>query len=69
MGLIHMPRKRVLRPRGGVLGVLATLPYPRPRASIVARLRPIAGDSPDEENPAHGGARKNPTGFAVGLAG
>ena len=60
MGFIHMPRKRVLRPATAFSGVMAILPYPRPRSARMARLRGIAGDPPDEENPMRDGATKNP---------
>jgi hypothetical protein len=43
------------------LGRAYTYPLPRPRASIVARFWGIAADLPYKENPAHGGAKENPT--------
>ena len=66
MGLIHNPRIRVLRAVGGVLVVPATLPSPMPGKRRHGPGNRVDGDSPDEENPAHGGAIKKPPVFPHG---
>ena len=66
MGLIHMPRNRAKTPHAGVLGVPATIPYPCPRSSIVARLRPIAGHCLRPENPRQTIGEEKPHGLRRG---
>ena len=67
MGLIHNPANAHKRPVTGFRTFWLPYHHPMPENAATDRENGIAGDSPDEENPAHGGARKNPTGYAVGL--
>ena len=69
MGLIHMPHKRVLRPVTAFLGRAYTLPYPRTRLSIVARLWGIGGDPPDEKKPRAWRGNKKPPDVCRGFGG
>ena len=64
--VIHMPANGVFRRFGGISGVLATLPYPRPRSSIVGRLRPVAGDCLRPETDRQTTGNKKPPVFPRG---
>lgn len=64
----HAPHSR-LTARHGVFNRSGTLPHTMPGKRRHGPENGIAVGLPDEENPAHGGARKNPTGLTVGLDG